>query len=550
MLGTFGDSFGSGFDDFSADPFGGQVASGSGVNPFAPDPFAGRRRRLQQESAFAAAFNAAAAEEDPWAAATDELVTEGEPTTDSETSGQAEDPFAVDSINADGGAGAADPFAIVSEDPLAGNSAGDTGLEDMLGPDSSLAEDPFAASETPDEDTAVLDSEASTDPFGVPVDAASSSGPFADTAGDPFAVDANADATSDPFAVDGAADSTISGTDAFAANDPFGTDPFAVSESDSGFGGDPFDPFATDLSGDFSFGDELELATEDVWDLSGGWLTGMKAGNMKATGPLAFATTLQAWGYMSFQDGFTKAGQSEALLDSVRWGADYLSKLYRYNAASNTSLIISRVGDVDTEMLLWYRPEDQSEPRDAFAVDLNSEIGGYGADLGGSVTAGLASASIIFQSTENDEDRDYGAKLLDRAQEVYRVARLATLTYSQADYNMSVLYNSTSVYDDLAWAAGWMYKATRDEAYLSDMYDFYVKHLQFEGEATDWKYAFDWDNVFWPLNVLMAQETGKGTFKDQSELFLKSWICADNAAIYTRRGRAFNPMTGKYQILS
>jgi hypothetical protein len=50
--------------------------------------------------------------------------------------------------------------------------------------------------------------------------------------------------------------------------------------------------------------------------------------------------------------------------------------------------------------------------------------------------------------------------------------------------------------------------------------------------------------VFWPLNVMMAQETGKSTFKKQSELFLKNWICAGNAANYTDRGRAFNPMSG------
>lgn len=29
-------------------------------------------------------------------------------------------------------------------------------------------------------------------------------------------------------------------------------------------------------------------------------------------------------------------------------------------------------------------------------------------------------------------------------------------------------YNSTSVYDDLAWAATWLYKATNDPGYLSD----------------------------------------------------------------------------------
>ena len=63
------------------------------------------------------------------------------------------------------------------------------------------------------------------------------------------------------------------------------------------------------------------------------------------------------------------------------------------------------------------------------------------------------------------------------------------------------------------------------------------------------RFAFDWDNVFWPLNLLMAQETGKGTFHKQTELFLRNWICAGNSANYTSKGRAYNPMSGGRQGL-
>lgn len=58
------------------------------------------------------------------------------------------------------------------------------------------------------------------------------------------------------------------------------------------------------------------------------------------------------------------------------------------------------------------------------------------------------------------------------------------------------------------------------------------------------RYVYDWDNVFWPMNLLLAQETGRSTFKDQSELFLKNWICAGNVANYTQRGRSYNPWSG------
>ena len=70
-----------------------------------------------------------------------------------------------------------------------------------------------------------------------------------------------------------------------------------------------------------------------------------------------------------------------------------------------------QVGDIDSEMLLWYRPEEQGLPRPAFAVDLSTG----GSDLGGSVTAALAAASIIFR---NQNESDYAAQLLDKAREV------------------------------------------------------------------------------------------------------------------------------------
>lgn len=70
-----------------------------------------------------------------------------------------------------------------------------------------------------------------------------------------------------------------------------------------------------------------------------------------------------------------------------------------------------QVGDIDSEMLLWYRPEEQGLPRPAFAVDL--ETGG--SDLGGSVTAALAASSIIFR---NQNETEYATQLLDKAREV------------------------------------------------------------------------------------------------------------------------------------
>lgn len=114
--------------------------------------------------------------------------------------------------------------------------------------------------------------------------------------------------------------------------DPFaGSDPFSQTGSGgSGSGGsaDPFDPFSG--SGSLGLGgngsQDAQLA-EDSWDLSGGWISGMAAGNLKATTPVAFTTAMLAWGYMAFPQAYKTSGQEDTLRDSVRWGADYLLKV-------------------------------------------------------------------------------------------------------------------------------------------------------------------------------------------------------------------------------
>jgi hypothetical protein len=50
-----------------------------------------------------------------------------------------------------------------------------------------------------------------------------------------------------------------------------------------------------------------------------------------------------------------------------------------------------------------------------------------------------------------------------------------------------LLYNSSTMYDDLGWAAGWLYKATQQESYLADVYDFYMQHLSDEAPISDFK---------------------------------------------------------------
>lgn len=183
-------------------------------------------------------------------------------------------------------------------------------------------------------------------------------------------------------------------------------------------------------------------------------------------------------------------------------------------------------------MRYWGRPEDDDVPRPAFSVNIDDGA----SDLAGSVAAALASSAIVFE----ERDPAYSYELLDAAKSFWAFANETRARYVDTDLDSQYVYNSTSYYDDMAWGAAWLFRATRDEKYLAEMYNNYVRHLQFEG-LHDFKFVYDWDNVFWPTNLVMAQATGFPTFHNQTKAFLKQWICAGATAEYTIYGRAVNP---------
>lgn len=115
---------------------------------------------------------------------------------------------------------------------------------------------------------------------------------------------------------------------------------------------------------------------------------------------------------------------------------------------------------------------------------------------------------------------------------MYDFARARPALFASGDLNLTVLYNTSTYWDDLAWAAGWLYKATKQargqrvlrgartegrqatgggrrrqrcrppthlppvpahsrsplqDSYLTDVYEFYVKHLADEGPIAGFK---------------------------------------------------------------
>lgn len=53
-------------------------------------------------------------------------------------------------------------------------------------------------------------------------------------------------------------------------------------------------------------------------DLTGGWLNGGPAGNLKMTMPTAFTVSLMSWGLMSFPNGYSEANATSDTMSNIK----------------------------------------------------------------------------------------------------------------------------------------------------------------------------------------------------------------------------------------
>jgi hypothetical protein len=110
--------------------------------------------------------------------------------------------------------------------------------------------------------------------------------------------------------------------------------------------------------------------------------------------------------------------------------------------------------------MYWMRPEDMGTmERPAFYVDPSMP----GTDVIAAASAALAAASMAFSPL----NREYAGALLKESQALYTFAAGYLGSYSKWVPTEGTHY-SESYYDDLAWAAAWIYKASGSGQYLKE----------------------------------------------------------------------------------
>ncbi|WP_435735509.1 glycoside hydrolase family 9 protein [Cellulosimicrobium sp. PMB13] len=269
--------------------------------------------------------------------------------------------------------------------------------------------------------------------------------------------------------------------------------------------GDLPDDFRVSWRGDSALDDGADVGL----DLTGGWYD---AGDHVKFGlPMAFTTTMLAWGAIASPDGYAESGQEDELLDSLRWVNDYFIK-----AHPEPDVLYAQIGDGDADHKWWGPAEAMQMARPAYKVDAACP----GSDVAGETAAAMAASSIVF----SDSDPAYAAELRRHAVELYDFADTHRGKYSDC-VPVGSFYNSWSGYqDELVWGAYWLYEATGDASYLAKAEQEYAGlSTEPQSSTRSYRWTIAWDDKSYGAYALLAQATGKQQYVDDANRWLDFW---------------------------
>ncbi|XP_051124836.1 endoglucanase 11-like [Andrographis paniculata] len=235
-------------------------------------------------------------------------------------------------------------------------------------------------------------------------------------------------------------------------------------------------------------------------DLVGGYYDA--GDNVKFGLPMAFTVTMLSWGVIEFRQEIAAAGELRHAMEAIKWGTDYFIK-----AHTHPHVLWAQVGDGDTDHLCWQRPEDMTTSRRAYKVDEKNP----GTEVAAETAAAMAAAAIVFSKT----NPHYSHLLLDHAQQLFEFGDKFRGKYDESIEGAKGYYTSVSgYYDELLWAALWLYKATDNQRYLNYAID---NAMSFGGIT--WPISeFSWDVKYAGLQIIASMLPTAGLTRHQKRI--------------------------------
>lgn len=186
--------------------------------------------------------------------------------------------------------------------------------------------------------------------------------------------------------------------------------------------------------------------------------------------PGSYAASTVGWGYYEFRDAYIDAGQQRHVEDILHWFNDYYLKCTYFDENGDILAFCYQVGEGNIDHNYWNAPELQNESlldfaRPAYFATKETPA----SDMCAGVSASLAVNYLNFKDTEPayaEECLNAAIKLYDFAVETH--SETDGLKVTSLGYDGG-FYTSSYDYDELAWAAVWLYECTGKYDYIDDI---------------------------------------------------------------------------------
>lgn len=190
-----------------------------------------------------------------------------------------------------------------------------------------------------------------------------------------------------------------------------------------------------DWRGNCHTGDDCDYGFHDAGD------------HVKFGLPQGYSASTLGWGYYEFKDVYDELGQTAHLQKITDYFCAYFKECAQLSGDS-VSRFCYQNGNGDEDHGYWGSPETQGSSRPS------SWTSGGECDIAAEYAASLALNYINFG---NPEDLTYAKALFNYANK------------NRQKSSLSAFYKSDGCEDDIAWAAGWLAIATKDNSYVNIM---------------------------------------------------------------------------------
>ena len=217
--------------------------------------------------------------------------------------------------------------------------------------------------------------------------------------------------------------------------------------------------------------------------------------------PQGYTASTLGWAYYEFPDAFTATGQDAHLKVITDHFCDFFKRSTKLSGGNVTNFLYQK-GDGNEDHSYWGPPEKQGS-RKMFWTSNGAS------DIAAEYSAALAANYVNFG---NKDDLTYAEALYKFSKQNNRVT----------DEGPKGFYNSNGPADEQAWAAGWLYLATKNQSYLNDL----------KGNLPKVGWVHGWNDTHLGANCLYGEITGdwsgangyiSGKATGNGYMFLDKW---------------------------